>query len=792
MNNGFDDPVSLTLVPHGERTVLAGRFKLLRYVGAGSVGAVYEAYDANRSKKIAVKIFYPLLVDDVDARSRLLQTVKLNSSLSHPSIVSVYEAYEERGRLWVSMEWVDGESLAQMVESRQARNERFQVGEVCECMTGLLEILDGVSPDSSHLGLTPRNVFFDAQNGWRISDFGFQMCVERTRASLSSLVLSAVGYQAPEILQAVEVADSRADQYSVAAIAYHMLVGCPPQGTGPSLRQIRADVSSRLEACLSRALQAESDERYVSVRSFQTALHEANRPSRGWVLGLRVLSGLALAMGMWWLVALVLPDSFIGRRFHDWVSESSSDDASHSSAVMWDRTALGLDANARRVSDLEAWMDEAATQDASEVFQPFVESMESLRLWVRRSWSEEDQLAAAEGLAVGRRLLDQGHSLRAIETLKPILTSAAAAGEEWDQRFRFLRNAAEARDLAVGLSDLGVQRNVIRAWRNLMPSGASGTDQPGAVLLANLARFTDEAQSEARDLLDQAAASARAARDVFRQQAGPYVIPPKHMGDPDAWVREADAISRPLDWGRQQARYAQAADSWNRWLNELEALPASGEELVYENALGMRFVSLKPAVWISVFETRLMDYETFLQHSGYDSDRHWRRLTEGFVQSSITEPVVGIHAENARVFCRWLTDFDRQVGSLGSGQRYRLPDVSEWALAAGEFDSLDRRGETFPPRLAVLGNTMGSDDGYPWTAPVGSYEPNSLGLFDIVGNAAEWCGGGREDWGHFKFVRGVSWERNLCGSYPAEEKYPGTHRLAFDIGFRVVIESSNE
>jgi len=218
------------------------------------------------------------------------------------------------------------------------------------------------------------------------------------------------------------------------------------------------------------------------------------------------------------------------------------------------------------------------------------------------------------------------------------------------------------------------------------------------------------------------------------------------------------------------------------------------------NSLGMKFVPVPGAgVLFCIWETRVQDFDAFVKATGHDAtgemcslrrgkyDKHgdsWK--SPGFGQGP-AHPVVGVSWEDAKAFCQWLTAKERREGRLNPGQSYRLPTDSEWSLAVGLTgeaggtpkdkdvkikDVYPWGGEWPPPNGA--GNYAGEEaknsdwfekipvivgynDGFPRTAPVGSFKPNRFGIYDISGNVWEWC----EDWydseQKYRVLRGGCW-----------------------------------
>jgi hypothetical protein len=187
----------------------------------------------------------------------------------------------------------------------------------------------------------------------------------------------------------------------------------------------------------------------------------------------------------------------------------------------------------------------------------------------------------------------------------------------------------------------------------------------------------------------------------------------------------------------------------------------------FTNSLGMKFVPLGD-IQMSVWETRVQDYEAFCRATG----RHFE--SADFHQTA-ADPAVKVSWFDAMAFCKWLTEKEHDENLIEDRQAYRLPTDLEWSRAAGLTNESGATpeirdgkiknefpwGKQWPPpngagNYAAAGRRRGA------TMPVGSFKPNSIGLYDLGGNVWEWCldtykGGssatGRE-WG---VLRGGSW-----------------------------------
>jgi eukaryotic-like serine/threonine-protein kinase len=194
--------------------------------------------------------------------------------------------------------------------------------------------------------------------------------------------------------------------------------------------------------------------------------------------------------------------------------------------------------------------------------------------------------------------------------------------------------------------------------------------------------------------------------------------------------------------------------------------PAPGQP--FTNSLGMKFVPLGD-IQISIWETRVQDYEAFCRATG----RHYEATD--FHQTA-TDPAVKVSWFDAMAFCKWLTEKEHNENLIADRQAYRLPTDQEWSMAVGLLNEggatpelRDGKiknefpwGKQWPPPNGAGNYAAAGGRRRTATTPVGSFKPNSIGLYDLGGNVWEWCldtykGGtsatGR-DWG---VLRGGSW-----------------------------------
>jgi formylglycine-generating enzyme required for sulfatase activity len=215
----------------------------------------------------------------------------------------------------------------------------------------------------------------------------------------------------------------------------------------------------------------------------------------------------------------------------------------------------------------------------------------------------------------------------------------------------------------------------------------------------------------------------------------------------------------------------------------------------WENGIGMRFAPLGQDLMVSIWETRVGDYERFVVESGVGGAR-----TAYFPQAA-DHPVVNVSREDAQAFCGWLTERERKDERVAQTHVYRLPTDLEWSVMAGIHEEegispgwRDARKERIypwgvewpPPGQAgnfadvtaskapgfPLDRTIsGYDDGFDFTAPVGSFPADRHGLYDLSGNVQEWVEDEYSKLGKnlLGVLRGGGWN-----SYQSENLFSGS------------------
>jgi len=263
-------------------------YTILRLLGCGEMGDVYLAQHPRLPHWNALKVLSAKLTEDREFRDRFMRETPIVTSLYHPHILGVEYRGESDGQLWIAMDYVNGTNAAQLIANRFPAG--LPAGEVLAIVTAVADALDYAhSRGMLHRNVKPANILFanpgDGEQQVLLTDFGIaRQLGDPNRPSMPELTGETVAYAAPEQLMGSEI-DKRADQYSLAATAYHLLTGAPPfqqsnpvavisqhlTASPPSLRDQRPDVA-RLDGAFSVALAKNPGDRFGSCRAFADAL----------------------------------------------------------------------------------------------------------------------------------------------------------------------------------------------------------------------------------------------------------------------------------------------------------------------------------------------------------------------------------------------------------------------------------------------------------------------------------------------------------------------------------------
>jgi len=273
--------------------VLNERYEIRREIGRGGHSVVYLARrlsldaddgpsvdeDALRGADVAVKLLVPPPALAHVARERMRREAATIRGLNHPNIVTLHEYFEEAGRSFLVMEYVDGTTLFERVRTRGPLTEEEAVAVASDLASALREAhRRGVL----HRDVKPRNVLMDRAGRAKLTDFGSARLDDQATLTMTGGLVGTLAYAAPELMSG-ERGDARADLYSLGLTLYFALNGelpdqasrslpPAPSSLGYSIRKARPELSTWLDGVVSRCTRSEPGGRYPTAGALVEAL----------------------------------------------------------------------------------------------------------------------------------------------------------------------------------------------------------------------------------------------------------------------------------------------------------------------------------------------------------------------------------------------------------------------------------------------------------------------------------------------------------------------------------------
>jgi eukaryotic-like serine/threonine-protein kinase len=200
------------------------RYTVERTLGRGGMATVELAHDTELDRRVAVKRLFASLADDAIFRRRFLREARMAAALSHPNLVAVFDVGDEDGLPFIVMEYVDGETLADLMQRTGPLPPDRAVDLLLQVCAGLQH---AHAAGLVHRDIKPQNLLVRSDGTVKIADFGIARTLQATQLTQVGTVLGTAAYLAPE--QAVgEQVTAAADIYSLGAVGYELLSGRTP------------------------------------------------------------------------------------------------------------------------------------------------------------------------------------------------------------------------------------------------------------------------------------------------------------------------------------------------------------------------------------------------------------------------------------------------------------------------------------------------------------------------------------------------------------------------------------
>ncbi len=255
-------------------TVIAG-YRIEEKIGRGGMGVVYRAQHLNLQRRAAIKIIAPDLAESEGFRERFSREARIAAALQHPNIVTVYDAGEVDGLLYLAMQYIQGEDLAAMLRV-EGRLRPYRAIDVCRQVASALDAAH--ASGLIHRDVKPANVLIEGRTAF-LTDFGLTKRLDGAQSQLTRAgdVVGTIHYVAPEQIEGRRVS-ARSDVYSLGCLLYHCLAGQVPfaletdvaviyahlSEEPPKLSELRPELPEGLDAVMAKALDKSPDRRFPS------------------------------------------------------------------------------------------------------------------------------------------------------------------------------------------------------------------------------------------------------------------------------------------------------------------------------------------------------------------------------------------------------------------------------------------------------------------------------------------------------------------------------------------------
>ncbi|MBA2240385.1 MAG: serine/threonine protein kinase [Solirubrobacterales bacterium] len=266
-------------------SVFAGH-RIESELGRGGMGVVYRTRHLTLDRETALKLIWPELSSQERLRARFRREARAAAPVRHPNVVSVHNAGEEAGRLYLSMQFVDGTDLGELVEHEGALEPELVATLVEQIAAGL----DAAHARGLiHRDLKPSNVLVDRGGSALVSDFGISQIAGADAALHGSAdFLDSPDYVAPEQLEGTSI-DRRADVYALGGVIHMLLTGEPPfprrsapaklvahaVAERPRPSAISSELPAAIDEAIEKAMAVDPDGRFPSAGELAVALSAA-------------------------------------------------------------------------------------------------------------------------------------------------------------------------------------------------------------------------------------------------------------------------------------------------------------------------------------------------------------------------------------------------------------------------------------------------------------------------------------------------------------------------------------
>ena len=250
--------------------VVGGRYTVLNLIGQGGMGSIYKVHDNTLGEDVALKTLLPQFLNDKVVLERFYNEAKIARRLAHQNIVRVHDIGEDGKVLYISMEYVQGMSLREVLDNLKP-GERMPIAQTLRIFDELCAALEYAHQFTIHRDIKPENVMLSQDGNVRLMDFGISKLMSNTRLTGASVVMGTPFYMSPEQIRNSRDVDARSDVYSVGVMLYEILTGNVPTGVPKPASQLMSDVPPAMDKIVTKCVEPNPKERYQNASELRRA-----------------------------------------------------------------------------------------------------------------------------------------------------------------------------------------------------------------------------------------------------------------------------------------------------------------------------------------------------------------------------------------------------------------------------------------------------------------------------------------------------------------------------------------